>query len=147
MMRPLRFIRLSPPEQAALVEAACHLAWFRYRLFAQPLERVVISSSPAPRRPGRAARSSLSVERLAWAVRVAARLLPGTRCLPRALALQRMLWRRGIQGAELHIGVARDANGAFNAHAWMELEGRAIMGEGNLQGFRSLPLNNLLQRG
>jgi hypothetical protein len=49
-------------------------------------------------------------------------------CLPRALAAQAMLRRRGI-ASQLCLGVARD-NGALSAHAWLEL-GQAIIVGGN----------------
>ncbi len=45
-------------------------------------------------------------------------------CLPRSLALQRMLARRGI-ASELRIGVRKESNGAggIAAHAWVEVDG------------------------
>ena len=45
-------------------------------------------------------------------------------CLPRALALQRMLARRGIVAA-LRIGVRKEA-ATLAAHAWVEVDGRAV---------------------
>lgn len=64
-------------------------------------------------------------DRLAALVTAAARhhLLPMT-CLPRALALQALLRRNGIQ-AELRIGVRREG-GALQAHAWIEHAGSPI---------------------
>lgn|GEM_PF-731753 len=46
------------------------------------------------------------------------------RCLTRAIALERMLVRRGLP-ATVQIGVRREA-GALEAHAWVELHGRVL---------------------
>jgi hypothetical protein len=45
-------------------------------------------------------------------------------CLQRALALQRLLGRRGIR-AELRIGVRKEI-GQLHAHAWLEYEGQPL---------------------
>ena len=45
-------------------------------------------------------------------------------CLPRALALQRLLGDQGI-GTELKIGVRREGE-TISAHAWVELEGMTL---------------------
>lgn len=56
--------------------------------------------------------------------RAAAHHLWAMTCLPRALALQRMLARRGIAAA-LRIGVRKEA-GTLAAHAWVEVGGLAL---------------------
>lgn len=56
--------------------------------------------------------------------RAAAHHLWPMTCLPRALALRRMLARRGI-AATLRIGVRR-AGASLAAHAWIEVSGNAI---------------------
>jgi len=45
-------------------------------------------------------------------------------CLPQSLALWWLLRRRGLP-AELRIGVAKP-DGRMSAHAWVELDGRAV---------------------
>lgn len=75
-------------------------------------------------RPGTAGRD---VERIVWAGRAAARRTPFATCLSSALALQRLLAANG-HDSELHIGVAGDG-GAFAAHAWLERDGRILIGE------------------
>lgn len=74
---------------------------------------------------GRQRQAALSAGRLATLVSAAARhhLRPMT-CLPRALALQALLRRNGIQ-AELRIGVRREA-GDLQAHAWIEAAGSPV---------------------
>ena len=75
--------------------------------------------------------------------RAAAHHLGAMTCLPRAIALQRMLARRGIP-ATLRIGVRKapeDAGGArtIAAHAWVEVDGIAL-GEPEAIAERFLPL-------
>lgn len=60
------------------------------------------------------------IERLAPAV-------PGASCLTQALALQWLLARAG-HGSDLNVGVARDADGTFRAHAWLTCNGRVVIG-------------------
>jgi hypothetical protein len=51
-------------------------------------------------------------------------VLPVGNCLTRSLFLQWLLRRRGVN-AELRIGVRKE-QGQFEAHAWVEYEGRPI---------------------
>jgi len=67
------------------------------------------------------------IDRLVWAGRAAARRTPFATCLSSALALQRLLARHG-HDSELHIGVSSDGGG-FAAHAWVERDGRVLIGE------------------
>lgn len=67
-------------------------------------------------------------ERAAWAVRVVARRLLRKRpCLTQALVLRLLLQRRGLP-AMLQIGVNRGEDGVFAAHAWLESDGRVLIG-------------------
>lgn len=76
----------------------------------------------APRTPMAAARATA----IARAVdRAARRGVFRPLCLARSVALQRMLRSEGIAGSRIHIGV-RSVRGAFEAHAWVTLDGRVI---------------------
>lgn len=75
----------------------------------------------------------MTAERVIWAARAASRRVPFVTCLSSALALQRLLAHNG-HDCDLHIGVARDA-GAFIAHAWIEFEGRVVLGEDDRQDY------------
>lgn len=71
--------------------------------------------------------------RLAVSVRRAAQYgLFRPRCLVRSIALQRLLVRDGMPSARVVVGVRRTA-GTFEAHAWVELDGRPL-GEDALSG-------------
>jgi len=68
----------------------------------------------------------------AWAVAVASRhhLLPA-RCLERSLTLRYLLARRGVDSV-LRIGARRDGQ-QLEAHAWVEVEGRAVAESGTVE--------------
>ena len=68
----------------------------------------------------------VTVERAAWAVdRVVAFGPLRARCLARAIALRDLLERRGVDEAQVRVGVRR-VDGRFDAHAWVELRGHVI---------------------
>jgi len=73
------------------------------------------------------------------AMQRAQRTLPGSTCLARALAAERLL-RAGGHEATLTIGVARDASGALplDAHAWVESGGLVVAGDGELDRYTRL---------
>jgi hypothetical protein len=69
--------------------------------------------------------------RLGRAVMRALVLTPGgTRCLMRSLVLLRLLARRGITEGELIIAV-QPGPSVLDAHAWIELDGRALLPPGD----------------
>jgi hypothetical protein len=79
-----------------------------------------------------------SIERIGWAVRKAADHVPRASCLTQALAAQLLLSRRGYP-SRLCIGVARNASGGMDAHAWIEAGGSVVVGGGELERFTRLP--------
>ena len=67
--------------------------------------------------------------RTAWAAQaVGRRLLPEGPCLTQALVLQYLLLRRGDDSTELHIGVTKSDEEGLQAHAWVERDGRVLIG-------------------
>ena len=78
----------------------------------------------------------LPLERIVWAGRAAARRTPAGTCLSSALALQRLMSSHGYV-SELHIGVTREAAGFF-AHAWVQYEGRVLIGEDDDRSYTRL---------
>lgn len=80
------------------------------------------------------------VAEIVWAVdRVSSRFPKQLLCLPRALAVRAMLERRRIP-CQLRIGVSRDNDGRFAAHAWLEYQGQIVIGDlPDLARFAPLP--------
>lgn len=80
---------------------------------------------------------SLPALRIAWLVEKAGQYCPaGTSCLKEALVLSRLLARRGVP-TQLRIGVGRQAE-AFAAHAWLEQDGRVILGDRQIDAYARL---------
>jgi hypothetical protein len=88
-----------------------------------PAARILASADRAPERIRRFATDEVSW--VCWAVETAGAWTKAL-CLPRALAAQTMLRRRGI-ASRLCLGVAREG-GALAAHAWLEVGGNTIVG-------------------
>jgi hypothetical protein len=67
------------------------------------------------------------VRRAVRSIKLVGRHIPGTTCLTESLAALALLGRFG-QSAFLRIGVARDEGGELTAHAWVETEGKPVIG-------------------
>lgn len=79
----------------------------------------------ADRPTGRGALTDAGVRDRALAVARAGARLPGGTCLAQSIALTRMLRKKGVP-ANVRIGVTAD--GAFAAHAWVEVDGAVVAG-------------------
>jgi hypothetical protein len=112
---------------AFLVVASIRVAlWlFPFRTLRPVLAR--LKSTTGPRRYPLAK----PVERVPWAVAVAAAYVPGATCLIHALAGQILLARHG-EVSQLHIGVAREERVGVRAHAWLDHDGRVVIGNSSL---------------
>ena|SRR5687768_6598334 len=82
-----------------------------------------------PIRGAAGARRIERIERVVRGVNRASRRVRGATCLTRALAVQALLGFTGVSSL-VRYGVGRDANGGFRAHAWVECDGRVIIGGG-----------------
>jgi Transglutaminase-like superfamily len=82
---------------------------------------------------------SASPDRIGWAVQVASRYVPKATCLAQALTAKMLLESAGFP-ANLHIGVARGEQERFEAHAWVETDGRVISGGSELERYSPLLL-------
>jgi hypothetical protein len=119
---------VSADDRRLLLEAAALLMLVRagLRLLPFPVCRHLLdryaeqgTRSPAPG----------IVPRVVWAVGAAGRRLPGrTTCLADALVADAMLRRRRC-ASEIRFGVRpRQRPGRLDAHAWVEHEGRIVLG-------------------
>ena len=131
--RVLTFVRLPPADRVLAVRAAGWLVAARVALWTLPFARV---QELVERLGARRGTVGVAPGRLAWTVETTARSIPQATCLTQALAAQVMLSRAG-ESPELHIGVATD-RGAFEAHAWLELHGRPLVGDRELDRYARL---------
>lgn len=87
-------------------------------------------------RPG-ARPDAAFARKLRRAVDRAARTIPGTTCLPQAVAATRMLRLAGLPG-ELTIGVSRDGAARLEAHAWARSGDVIVTGNPDVSRFTVL---------
>ncbi|MEA3187475.1 MAG: hypothetical protein QOD99_1305 [Chthoniobacter sp.] len=115
-----------------VTEAAALLALMRLAVRFLPASWVFRWARRQPQRIERFRRNE--IEWISWAIETAgnSRWME-TPYLPRALAAQAMLRRRGVIG-HLCLGVSDEKNVVF-AHAWVEVEGKMIVGGANARGF------------
>lgn len=113
----------------AIVSVRVGLWATSFRRLRSSVERIAPPHGMPDPTPGEA-------DRIGWAIGSAARFVPSATCLPRALAAEAILRRRG-HPADLRLGVTRD-EGGVQAHAWVESYGRVVVGDGDLERFAPL---------
>lgn len=121
--------RLSPQEWADLAVAVMELALAQYRLAVRQ-ETLIVQPTWDAARNKRAItrREARLIERVAWAVPRAAKVVPWrSDCLRQAEAGGRWLARRGI-AAQIQFGVRKDVNGKPEMHAWLIAGTRVVTG-------------------
>src|SRR5262245_18004039 len=116
-----RASRLSLAEWGLLLEAGVWLAVARLMLLTVPLKRMApfLARPMSESAPAVDAVTQQRAQRLGWAVRTMSRYTPWhSLCLAQALAVKRMLWRRGI-ASTLYLGLTKDEANGLQAHAWV----------------------------
>ena len=143
--RLVRFLNLPEGDRGLLVRAAVLLGVTRVGLHVLPflsLQRLLLRPGGLSWRlrpsNGTPSRGASWTERVVWAVSVASVYVPGARsCLPRALATQSLLERRGVP-ARLRLGLAKSENGTIEGHAWVESDGRVVIGGTDLDRYTTI---------
>ena len=132
-----KFLRLPSEDRALLMRSVLLVGAARVALWVLPFNVVRRLLVPDVRRtsPPRA-----TTEKIGWAISVAKQFVPKGNCLPQALAAESLLVRDGYP-VEFRIGVAKTADGQLEAHAWVESEGRLVVGDltQGLSTYRPLP--------
>lgn len=113
-----RWRQLPASDRSLLREALAELWFVALSLRVRPLA--------IRRRRLATERRDADLDRMAWAVRAAARAVPGAACLAQAVAMQRMLARRG-RPSRVELGVAKNHVG-LEAHAWLVCDGAILIG-------------------
>jgi hypothetical protein len=138
MNRLGKLLHLSIAECWLLLKAALLLALTRVALVLLPYSTVRVLIDRMGRRSSRLGNGRPPAEHLAWAVSVASRVVPrGEHCLTQALSLRTLLARRGYD-CRICYGVQKAADSPLRAHAWVEYNGAALIGGGDLNHFNKL---------
>ena len=140
MARIRKFLLLPGRERLLLVQATFLLVVIRVGLSLVPfrmLRRLLVRLARADK-TSKAPRQS-DIDRVIWALKAAGRTFPlaGT-CLTEALAGYALLGRKGYS-TDLRIGVTRDAEGRFLAHAWLEKGDLIVIGQIGAEHERYIP--------
>lgn len=134
-----QLVALPVAEQSALLLSLLLVAHVRLALYVLPsrvsvrLVRRLAETDTVDAPDGR-----VSAAHVAWAVNAASRVVPNATCLTQAVAGQ-LLFRRYGYASKLCLGVARPTKGEFYAHAWIERDGRILVGGAQSTEFTRLP--------
>jgi hypothetical protein len=127
-MKPLRHLRRSRSDWKLFCRAYVLVWLIRIALWFLPFEPLYKWTIQFRKgRTGDRPLDTRSVYKVVWAVSAAARRVPQATCLTQALATQIMLGRRGHR-ASLQLGIMKSKAGKFDAHAWVERDGRILIG-------------------
>lgn len=141
MNRLRRAWQLPAPERRLLL-AAYGLLWLAVvclRTFRLRRTRRMVAGVARLLARARGARRAAphSAELVGWAVEAAGRHVPGATCLAQALVAQVLLAMRGAKST-LEVGVAREASGGLDAHAWVQCMGTTVVGGGDVARYAPL---------
>lgn len=135
-----KFLALPAQEKALYMNTAIWLIAVKVGLYLLPFERLrgwlarfdQVVGKPAEMEEMRAIIEAIE--------RVAQALAPlRINCLPQALVGHRLLGRKGFK-VELKIGVLKTPGDRLVAHAWLEVQGRVILGSlPGLEQFAAFP--------
>ena len=120
---------------ADLATAVAELAVARVRLAVQGAEQIIGSDagSGRPRSAGECDHDQ-AIDRVAFAIpRMGARVPWHATCLVQAIAARNWLSRKGVRSS-IRLGARKHEGEAIDAHAWLEAEGRLVVG-GEVTGY------------
>jgi hypothetical protein len=138
MIRLRKFWSLSQTDRRFLLRAAFLVLRVRLMLWCLPLSGLRrLLEGEGHGRGGKNQAEASAMERIIWAVELAARYVPCATCLTQALACRKLMHQEGFAG-ELRLGVTKDEEGRFQAHAWLEQDGRVLMGGGRREQYTAL---------
>jgi hypothetical protein len=108
--------------------------WYRlfYKVIGSPKATKSDSTVQCGDRPFDEVRKTY--DRVAWSVKIASRYVPAATCLTQALAVQGLLGRKGLP-SHINVGVKKGMNGELEAHAWVEYQGRTLIGDYRLERY------------
>ena len=80
----------------------------------------------------------VSIYKIIWAITIVSPHIPGVKCLARAIAAQVILSKQNYPN-QLRIGIGKDNQGQFIAHAWVESRGKTVIGGiGNMSKYYNI---------
>jgi hypothetical protein len=140
-----RWFELPPPKRVLLLQALTLVTGARVALKVLPFS-VVRRALSKLATPPTASPAPAHLGEVIWAIETIGRQFPGVgTCLTQALAAHVLVGRSGHK-SHLRIGVARSADGKFDAHAWLESDGVILIGSASHARYVPMPVLNGLDR-
>ena len=141
MAKLYKFFRLPVREKLLFFHALYLLAFYRIRLQRSSIQKLFDHVQHLSSLQHNTALNPVPPACIARLLNVAAELIPFSTCLSKAMAGQILLAKCGHK-SKLHLGVSRDNQQIFAAHAWLSLDGTIILGgRPDLAQYRELPLH------
>lgn len=138
-MRLRTLQRLTLPELGALFLAVPTVIAVRLALWLLP-SRWILKAVRSFAASDFHVRAGPFANTIVWGVEAVARRIPMATCLTQAIAAKCLL-RAFRHEAQLCLGVAYAPSGALRAHAWLEREGKPILGGGGVSSLTRLPMS------
>lgn len=126
MLKIYKFLQLPLPEKRVFLQAAGYLFYFRMSLKFRNLPKVLDDAKRKSLNSNIIQGKRLPVRTISKHIEKAARYVPFSTCLSKALTGLVILTRYGYQ-PRLHIGVARGAQARFEAHAWLSVNDETVL--------------------
>lgn len=127
MSKLVKFYNLHKQEQKLFIQAYLLLNLIRLSLFFLPFQRLKKLLEDLSRFQKKI-NSPITARFIASAIHYSARLSPGkVMCLAKALTTNTLMNIYDLP-CQFNIGVAKSENNHLEAHAWVEVEGRVIVG-------------------
>jgi hypothetical protein len=119
MRKIRRAAKFSRSDWRYLTIATLELLAARILLVAVAAEKILVGLQAPLSGPPRQQKADIDVERLSWAIGVAAQTVPWrSDCLIKTIAADRWLRRHHLR-PDFYLGVIKDEKGVFAAHAWL----------------------------
>lgn len=124
-----KFLRLDPRDRRLFLSALFLLAVVRIGLSVLPFKNLtkILGKLSRVVRYQHSCPPSLP-DRIAWAIEKASAYVPAAKCLCRGLVGQVLLSWHGVS-SDLHIGIFKRSESELEAHAWVETDGRVLIGD------------------
>jgi hypothetical protein len=133
-----RVLTFSRHEYCLLLEAAPMVVVVRVALWVLPSRFILRVARRLALQPSNAAAPDVGLDTVIWAVEAISRRVPRATCLTQALAAQLLLRAHGYDST-LCLGVAGGRGSDFMAHAWLERQGRILIGGSESRLLNRLP--------
>jgi transglutaminase superfamily protein len=127
MKRLRKFFSLPAADQKLLVKAAVLLWVVRIGLWVLPFRTVCRLLTNVKERAVSSVINDDHLEKIVASVKRSSRLVPAATCLPQALVTVALMESAQLD-ATMRIGVAKNPAGKLEAHAWVESDGKVIIG-------------------